>query len=62
MFYAVSGIVALNMHVFYGLGFKFGWAIPRGITGIDLSVVLAIANVVALAWHARILSREAVAA
>jgi hypothetical protein len=62
LFYAVSGIVALNMHVFYGLGFKFGWAVPRGITGIDLSVLLAIANVAALAWHARILAREAVTA
>jgi hypothetical protein len=62
LFYAVSGIVALNMNVFYGLGFKFGWAIPRGITGIDLSVLLAVANLAALAWHARTLSREAVTA
>jgi len=59
LFYAISAIVALNMNVFYGLGYGFGWAIPRRLTGIDLSVLLAAANVAALAWHARILAREA---
>lgn len=58
LFYVVSAIVALNMNVFYGLGYGFGWRIPRGITGIDLSVLLAIANVAALVWHGRILARE----
>jgi Gpi18-like mannosyltransferase len=59
LFYVVSAIVALNMNVFYGLGYGFGWAIPRRLTGIDLSVLLAIANVAALVWHARILARHA---
>jgi hypothetical protein len=59
LFYAISAIVALNMNVFYGLGYGFGWAIPRRITLIDLSVVLSIANVAALVWHGRILAREA---
>ena len=59
LFYAVSAIVALNMNVFYGLGYGFGWRIPRGITLIDLSVLLAIANVAALVWHGRTLAREA---
>jgi hypothetical protein len=58
LFYVVSAIVALNMNVFYGLGYGFGWRIPRGILLIDLSVLLAIANVAALVWHGRILARE----
>ena len=59
LFYVVSAIVALNMNVFYGLGYGFGWRIPRGLLLIDLSVLLAAANVVALVWHGRILAREA---
>jgi hypothetical protein len=59
LFYAISAIVALNMNVFYGLGYGFGWAIPRRLTIVDLSVVLSIANVAALVWHGRILAREA---
>jgi hypothetical protein len=59
LFYTVSAIVALNMNVFYGLGYQFGWGIPRGLLILDLSVLLAIANVAALAWHGRLLAREA---
>jgi Glycosyltransferase family 87 len=59
LFYIVSAIIALNMNLFYGLGYGVGWGIPRGLLLIDLSVLLAIANVVALAWHGRILAREA---
>ena len=59
LFYVVSGIVALNLNLFNGLGRGFGWGIPRGLLVIDLSVLLAIANVAALVWHGRILAREA---
>ena len=59
LFYVISAIVALNMNVFYGLGYGFGWAIPRWLTIIDLSVLLAIANVAALVWHGRAVAREA---
>jgi hypothetical protein len=59
LFYTVSAIAALNMNVFYGLGYGFGWGIPRGLTILDLSVVLAILNVAALVWHGRVLAREA---
>ena len=59
LFYVVSAIVALNMNVFYGLGYGFGWRIPRGLLLIDLSVLLAAANVGALVWHGRTLAREA---
>jgi len=54
----VSAITALNLNVFYGFGDGVGYAIPRDVTLIDLSVVLAVANCAALAWHARIFSRE----
>ena len=60
LFYAISAIVALNMNVFYGLGYGVGWAIPRRLTIIDLSVLLSLANVAVLVWHGRILAREAV--
>ena len=59
LFYVVSGIVALNLNLFNGLGRGFGWGIPRGLLVIDLSVLLALANVAALVWHGRILAREA---
>jgi hypothetical protein len=54
----VSAIAALNLNVFYGFGDGIGYAIPRDVTIIDLSVVLAVANCAALAWHAWIFSRE----
>jgi Gpi18-like mannosyltransferase len=54
LFYVVSAIVALNMNLFYGIGMGRGWSVPRLLLGIDLSVLLSIANVVALVWHGRI--------
>jgi hypothetical protein len=47
----ISAIAALNLNLFYGFG--EGYAIPRGVTGIDASVLLALVNCVALVWHAR---------
>lgn len=58
MFVSVSAIVALNLNLFYGISPGVGYAIPRWITVVDASVVLAVANTIALGWHARILSRE----
>lgn len=58
MFVCASSIVALNLNLFYGISPEAGFAIPRWITGVDASVVLALANTIALGWHARILSRE----
>lgn len=57
IFLALSASVALNMNLFYGIGRGYGWNIPRMITPIDLSVLLAFANVGLLAWHARTLGR-----
>lgn len=60
VFIATSLSVALNMNLFYGISRGHGWAIPRTITPIDLSVLLACANLALLVWHARVLAREAI--
>jgi hypothetical protein len=57
--YAVSAIFALNLNLFYGIGDDVGYALPRGITIVDATVVLAVVNCAALVWHARVLQREA---
>jgi hypothetical protein len=54
--FALSAIVALNLDFIYGLGLGVGGALPRGLTGVDATVVLAVANVMALAWHGRTLN------
>ena len=59
VFYVVSAIVALNMNLFYGIGMGIGYSIPRLLLGLDLTVILSVANIAALIWHARIVSRQA---
>lgn len=59
VFIAVSLSCALNMNLFYGIGAGIGWAVPRTITPIDASVLLAVANLALLLWHGRVLAREA---
>ncbi len=61
LFWTVSAIVALNMNLFYGIGYGLGWSVPRGVLLVDLSVLLAFANMAALAWHGRVLVRESAA-
>jgi len=58
LFFVVSGIVALNINYIYGAGLGMGWAVPRMITGIDLSVLLSFFNVGVLVWFARLLRAE----
>lgn len=59
---AVSLFNALNINIFYGIGLPGVWTVPRTITPIDFSVVLALCSVPLLLWHARILrSRAALA-
>jgi hypothetical protein len=55
----LSGIFTLNLNLFYGVSDDVGYAIPRMLTPIDLTVVVAAGNCVALAWHALVLRREA---
>ncbi len=57
----ISVVCALNMNLFYGISIGWGWAIPRRLSLVDLSVVLACTNLALLAWHARIVSQRAVA-
>ena len=55
---AVSIVFGLNLNVFYGISEEAGYAIPRSLTPIDLTVVLALANCAVLVWHAAVLRRE----
>ena len=59
-FYLVSGVVALNLWLFYGIGRPFPVP-PRGFTVIDATVVLSFVNVGALVWHARRFAASAAA-
>jgi hypothetical protein len=58
LFWTISAIVALNMNLFYGIGYGLGWSIPRGILLVDLTVLLSLANIAALIWHGRVLASE----
>jgi hypothetical protein len=59
VFWAMNVIVALNLNLFYGVSEHVdGWAVPRGITVIDLTVWLALINCGVLVWHAARLNRE----
>ena len=59
LFFAVSAIVAININYVYGAGLGMGWAIPRMITVVDISVVLAFVNVGVLVWFGGLLQQEA---
>ncbi len=58
IFTVVGAIFALNLNIFYGISEGVGYAIPRDVTIVDLSVVLAVANCAAFVWHASIFKRE----
>lgn len=55
----MSLITTLNINFYYGISLGWGWAIPRQLTIVDISVVLAFANVLALAWFAALLANGA---
>jgi hypothetical protein len=57
LFAVVSAICALNMNLFYGLGRGWPYAVPRMLTLVDATVLLSVANLAALAWHARLIAR-----
>lgn len=54
----LSAIVALNINAVYGIGIGLGWAVPRTVTGVDFTVVLAFVNIGVLGWFAHCLRRE----
>jgi hypothetical protein len=58
IYLVLSAIVALNLNLFYGISEDLGYAIPRSLLVIDMTVILAILNCAALAWHAALLRRE----
>ena len=55
---ALTAIYALNLNVFYGISEGMGYAIPRAVTVIDLTVVLSLLNCGVLGWHMAVFSRE----
>jgi hypothetical protein len=59
LFYAVSAIVALSINTLYGAGLGMGWALPRMITIVDVSVLASFANIGLLIWFMRLLVQEA---
>jgi hypothetical protein len=54
----ISAIVALNLNLFYGFGDGIGFALPRAITIVDATVVLAAFNCFLFLWHARVLRAQ----
>jgi hypothetical protein len=54
----VSAIVALNLNLFYGFGSGVGYALPRAMTVVDLTLIVSAINCAALCWHAVLLRRE----
>jgi hypothetical protein len=58
VYLALSAIVALNLNLFYGISEDLGYAIPRTLLIVDLTVIVAVLNCAALAWHAAVLRRE----
>jgi 4-amino-4-deoxy-L-arabinose transferase-like glycosyltransferase len=57
LFALLSVIVLLNLNLFYGFGRGIGFALRNSITVVDLTVVLAAVNIVALVWHCWLFSR-----
>jgi hypothetical protein len=55
--WTLSLTMALNLNAFYGLGEGVGYAVPRGITGLDLTVWLAALHVVLLVVYGRRLAK-----
>jgi len=60
--WTLSAIVALNLNFFYGISeYIGGYSLPRAITIVDATVILAAVSCAALVWHARVLRRVATA-
>jgi len=58
IFVVLSAIFVLDLNLFYGISEDLGYALPRTVTIVDATVLVAIANCAALAWHAAVFSRE----
>jgi hypothetical protein len=53
----LSAIQALNLNLFYGLGAGVGYAMPRQLSGLDATVILAVINCALLVWHMLVYAR-----
>ena len=51
-------IFTLNLNLFYGISENVGYALPRTLTVVDATVLLAVANCAALLWHASVFKGE----
>lgn len=59
MLVVLSAVLALNLNLLYGLREDdLRYALPRMVTVIDATLLVAAANCVALAWHAAVLRRS----
>lgn len=58
LFLTVTAIAALNLNLIYGFGDGVGYAIPRILTGIDATVIVAALNCAGLVWHSLTFRRE----
>jgi hypothetical protein len=54
----VSAVAALNLDLFYGFGDGIGYALPRGMTIVDVTVIVALLNCFLLSWHAAVLKSQ----
>jgi hypothetical protein len=54
----VSAVVALNLNLIYGFGDGIGFALPRAITIVDLTVIVALVNCSLFVWHAAVLKSQ----
>lgn len=57
----LSAILALNLFLFYGISEYYAFDVPRHLTGVDTTVLVALANLVVFAWHVRLFGRLHVA-
>lgn len=53
----LSAVVALNLFLFYGLSEYYAFEVPRHWTGVDTTVLLALANLAVFTWHVRLFAR-----
>lgn len=58
LFFVMSAVVMLNLNLLYGFGENVGFAIPRSLSVIDLTVIVAAVNCAALVWHMTIFERD----
>jgi hypothetical protein len=54
----LSVVVSLNLNLFYGFGEGVGYALPRAMTIVDATVLVALLNCFLFSWHAAVLKQQ----